>query len=91
MSGSPYSTTKTRCGYCVYDNEREGADTAVYVPRWLGIASVEDVAGRQFPTKVPDDVFEKLSIMWEDVDYANEVAFRSVSVQTARKTKKLAP
>jgi len=25
--------------------------------------------------KVPYDVFEKLSMMWEDIDYANEVAF----------------
>jgi len=25
--------------------------------------------------KIPYDVFEKLSLMWEDIDYANEVAF----------------
>ena len=25
--------------------------------------------------KVPYNVFEKLSMMWEDIDYANEVAF----------------
>lgn len=25
--------------------------------------------------KIPYDVFEKLTLMWEDIDYANEVAF----------------